>query len=57
MSGSSYDKILVLGEGKVLEYDTPANLLANDASYFTALCRQTGEAEYEKLKTMVKPAS
>jgi ABC-type multidrug transport system fused ATPase/permease subunit len=57
MSGSSYDKILVLGEGKVLEYDTPANLLANDATHFTALCRQTGEAEYEKLKSMVKPAS
>jgi ABC-type multidrug transport system fused ATPase/permease subunit len=53
----SYDKILVLGEGSVLEYDTPANLLADDASHFTALCRQAGEAEYNKLKSMVKPAS
>lgn len=32
-----YDKILVLGHGKVLEFDTPANLKANPDSYFAKL--------------------
>ncbi|TYJ59220.1 hypothetical protein B9479_000209 [Cryptococcus floricola] len=32
-----YDKILVLGAGKVLEYDTPKNLQQNKESYFAKL--------------------
>ncbi|KAM0753978.1 hypothetical protein T439DRAFT_342117 [Meredithblackwellia eburnea MCA 4105] len=38
-----YDKILVLDHGKVLEFDTPANLLAQDGSAFSALCQKSGE--------------
>jgi ABC-type multidrug transport system fused ATPase/permease subunit len=32
-----YDKILVLGGGKVLEYDSPAALRKNKDSYFAKL--------------------
>jgi ABC-type multidrug transport system fused ATPase/permease subunit len=32
-----YDKILVLGKGKLLEYDTPENLKADKDSYFAKL--------------------
>lgn len=39
------DKILVLGSGCALEYDTPWNLLANPSSEFSELCRRSGEFE------------
>lgn len=32
-----YDKIMVLGAGKLLEYDSPDNLKKNKDSYFAKL--------------------
>ncbi|GAA5842131.1 hypothetical protein JCM9279_002796 [Rhodotorula babjevae] len=49
-----YTKVLVLDHGRVLEYDTPAALLARDDSAFAALCRKSGE--YEQLKEMADKA-
>lgn len=37
------DKILVLDHGKVLEFDSPQNLLADEGSSFRDLCRRSGE--------------
>jgi ATP-binding cassette subfamily C (CFTR/MRP) protein 4 len=37
-----YDKILVLGSGKVLEYGTPRELLERHDSYFSGMVRDTG---------------
>jgi ATP-binding cassette, subfamily C (CFTR/MRP), member 1 len=37
------DKILVLDHGKVLEFDSPQNLLADKGSSFSDLCRNSGE--------------
>ncbi|KAK9451809.1 P-loop containing nucleoside triphosphate hydrolase protein [Limtongia smithiae] len=36
------DKIVVLSAGKVAEFDTPANLLADPNSMFYSLCKQGG---------------
>lgn len=35
-----FDKILVLGQGQVLEYDSPENLLANDSSTFSSMLKE-----------------
>jgi hypothetical protein len=42
----------VLGDGKLLEFDTPAALLKNDRSEFSMLVKQTGTAEAEHLRMM-----
>ena len=34
------DKILVLGDGRVLEFDTPENLLADPTSEFSKICKK-----------------
>ncbi|KAF9430408.1 hypothetical protein BGZ94_006978 [Podila epigama] len=52
-----YDKVLVLDHGKVLEYDTPANLLFKDGSngpksHFREMCERSGELDV--LLDMVK---
>ncbi|CAF4344642.1 unnamed protein product, partial [Adineta steineri] len=46
------DRILVLGNGEVLEFDTPSSLLANSDSYFVSLVEQTGSNEAEYLRTL-----
>ncbi|WFD02890.1 hypothetical protein MOBT1_001577 [Malassezia obtusa] len=40
-----YDKVLVLDQGRVREFDTPANLLADPHSEFHALCERSGELD------------
>lgn len=35
-----FDRILVLGHGQLLEYDSPANLLANEASTFSSMLKE-----------------
>jgi ABC-type multidrug transport system ATPase subunit len=37
------DRILVLDHGKVVEFDTPWNLLQKDDGVFRSLCKQSGE--------------
>lgn len=34
-----YDRVLVLGAGKVLEFDAPETLKKNSDSYFGKLCQ------------------
>ncbi|WFD21924.1 hypothetical protein MEQU1_000583 [Malassezia equina] len=40
-----YDKVLVLGQGKVIEFDSPSSLISNPSSSFYQLCEQSGEME------------
>jgi ABC-type multidrug transport system fused ATPase/permease subunit len=47
-----YDRVLVLGEGKVLEFDTPAALLKEQGGVFRAMCRAS--SDYSKMKEKVK---
>ncbi|KAJ2515237.1 hypothetical protein H4217_005301 [Coemansia sp. RSA 1939] len=41
-----YDKVLVLNDGKVAEFDTPYNLLQNKNGIFASMCKETGEYNY-----------
>jgi ABC-type multidrug transport system fused ATPase/permease subunit len=48
-----YDKVLVMDQGVVAEYDTPLKLLQKPEGLFKSMCEQTGE--YEALLNQVKP--
>ncbi|CAF3403813.1 unnamed protein product [Rotaria sp. Silwood1] len=43
----------VLGNGELLEFDTPQALLSNSNSHFTSLIEQTGSTEAQFLRTLV----
>ena len=49
-----YDRILVLGEGKVLEFGTPFELLSNEEGHFLSMVKSTGpsmaQVLFEKAK-------
>jgi ATP-binding cassette subfamily C (CFTR/MRP) protein 1 len=36
------DRVLVMSQGRVAEYDTPENLLKNDSSVFTGMVNEAG---------------
>ncbi|KAI9025849.1 hypothetical protein CLU79DRAFT_789637 [Phycomyces nitens] len=42
-----YDRVLVMDQGNVVEYDTPANLLLNNAGtgLFKSMCEKSGELD------------
>ncbi|KAL4399957.1 Transporter of the ATP-binding cassette (ABC) [Malassezia pachydermatis] len=50
-----YDKVLVLGQGKVIEYNTPHKLLSDTSSAFYQLCERSGELD--ELKEAAKKHS
>ncbi|CAG8735210.1 6249_t:CDS:10, partial [Racocetra persica] len=41
----NFDRILVLDEGRIIESDSPYNLIKNPDSMFRYLCEQTGQIE------------
>ena len=43
-----YDKVLVMDAGEVKEYDHPSNLLKNEQSIFSSMCRDSGDLELLK---------
>ncbi|KAJ2514779.1 hypothetical protein H4217_005564, partial [Coemansia sp. RSA 1939] len=43
-----YDKVLVLDNGRVAEFDTPYNLLQKEGGIFRSMCKESGEYEYMK---------
>lgn len=43
-----FDRVLVLAQGEVVEYDTPAELLKKEDSEFYKLCKETGD--FDKLQ-------
>ncbi len=42
-----YDRLLVLDQGEVAEFDTPIELLRKDSGIFKSLCEQSGR--YQEL--------
>ncbi|KAK0561968.1 Transporter of the ATP-binding cassette (ABC) [Tilletia horrida] len=49
---ADHDLVAVLGTGKVLECDTPANLIRDPDSHFYELCQKSGASEFEVLYSM-----
>lgn len=49
-----YDRVLVMGEGKVMEFDTPLALLKKQGGVFRAMCRAS--SDWSKMKEKVKVA-
>jgi ABC-type proline/glycine betaine transport system ATPase subunit len=47
------DRIMVLSDGKLVEFDTPRNLLSNPDGVFTKMLEATGEASAAFLKGLV----
>jgi len=49
-----YDRVMLLEQGRIVEFDRPAMLLSNPASKFYALCKATGKEEFAMLKRMAR---
>ncbi|KAK9710865.1 Transporter of the ATP-binding cassette (ABC) [Basidiobolus ranarum] len=47
-----YDRIIVMDHGKLVEYDTPYNLIQNKESVFYSMCQKSGE--FDVLYDMAK---
>ncbi|GAV87979.1 ABC_tran domain-containing protein/ABC_membrane domain-containing protein [Cephalotus follicularis] len=47
------DRILLLDSGRVLEYDTPEELLSNEGSAFSKMVQSTGAANAQYLRSLV----
>uniref|UniRef100_A0A5B6ZCK4 ABC-type xenobiotic transporter n=1 Tax=Davidia involucrata TaxID=16924 RepID=A0A5B6ZCK4_DAVIN len=47
------DRILLLDSGRVLEYDTPEELLQNEGSAFSKMVQSTGAANAQYLRSLV----
>jgi len=45
-----YDRILVIDQGKIVEFESPHNLIMNTESLFHKLCQNSGE--YDMLKSL-----
>ena len=50
----TYDRILVLDDGNIKEFDTPKNLLNNKNSQFYKIVIENGEDYYQKLCNMIE---
>lgn len=47
-----YNQVMLLEEGRIVEFDSPAVLLSDPSSKFYSLCKATGMNEFAVLKRM-----
>ncbi|KAJ7190424.1 multidrug resistance-associated ABC transporter [Mycena pura] len=47
-----YDKVMLLDQGRIAEFDKPSVLLSDPSSKFHSLCKSTGGKEFAMLKKM-----
>ncbi|KAH9174901.1 ATP-binding cassette transporter [Lactarius sanguifluus] len=47
-----YNRVMLLEEGRIVEFDSPTVLLSNPNSKFYSLCKATGRSEFAVLKRM-----
>ncbi|KAF9585713.1 hypothetical protein BGW38_001093 [Lunasporangiospora selenospora] len=48
------DKVLVMEDGRVVEFDNPSRLIENNDGHFHSLVKQSGPDAVSRLKTMLK---
>lgn len=48
---TDYDRILVLNEGTIAEFDTPSVLLSREEGIFRKMCEQS--ADWEEIQSML----
>merc|ERR1712000_352523 len=46
------DKVVVLKQGQVAEFDTPINLMNKEDSIFNGMCKKLGSQQYQMLKAI-----
>jgi len=44
---------MLLEEGRIVEFDSPAKLISDKSSKFYALCRAAGDEEFSTLEKLV----
>ncbi|KAL5499194.1 hypothetical protein ACEPAH_1712 [Sanghuangporus vaninii] len=49
-----YSRVMVLDQGRIVEFDRPAALLARPSSHFYALCEAQGKEEFSVLKKLAR---
>ncbi|EGF81682.1 hypothetical protein BATDEDRAFT_19380 [Batrachochytrium dendrobatidis JAM81] len=54
---ADYDMILVLGSGRVIEFDSPRNLLANPNSHFFGMVAETGPVNADLIHSLANGKS
>jgi len=47
-----YDRVMLLDNGRIVEFDSPTTLLRDPTSQFSSLCKATGKSEFSMLKKM-----
>ncbi|TRM63381.1 P-loop containing nucleoside triphosphate hydrolase protein [Schizophyllum amplum] len=47
-----YDRVMLLDNGRIAEFDRPATLLQNTSSKFYSLCKATGKEEFAMLRKL-----
>ncbi|KAL0959849.1 hypothetical protein HGRIS_011525 [Hohenbuehelia grisea] len=47
-----YDRVMLLDQGRIVEFDKPSVLLSNSSSDFYQLCKATGKEEFQTLKRL-----
>ncbi|WVF68276.1 hypothetical protein IAT40_003041 [Kwoniella sp. CBS 6097] len=51
-----FDKVLVMDQGRIAEFASPAELLRDHRSKFYSLCKATGRTEFKNLKALAMEA-
>lgn len=49
-----YDKLLVLSDGKLMEFDTPAALIQKEGGYFRSLVMENGKEYLDEMVALIK---
>ncbi|KII87771.1 hypothetical protein PLICRDRAFT_92667 [Plicaturopsis crispa FD-325 SS-3] len=52
----NYDRVMLLDQGRIVEFDSPGTLIKDSSSQFHALCKATGKGEFAALRELSSSA-